>query len=713
MKQVVQYLKDGAVRVEDVPAPAPRVPGVLVATACSLISPGTERASVELGQASLLGKALRRPDQVRKVLDSLRRDGLKQTWRRVQQRLDVARALGYSCSGIVLESRDCEVVPGTRVACAGTDAATHAEVNFVPRNLCAAIPEGVSFEEAAFVALGGIALHAMHLASPGLGDDVAVIGLGPIGLLLTQVLRAAGCRVAGFDLRGDRLQKARELGTERVAEADRLFLQDQLRSWGLSRGFDCVFIAAASRTAAPVEWAVEAAADRGKIIVVGDVRTDVSRNDAYAKELTFVFARSYGPGRYDPAYEERGEDYPISQVRWTLQRNLTAFLDLVAGRQVQVAPLISHRLPVEQATRAYEIVAGAEPSLGVLLEYPLAESKPTTSLTLRSLPARAQGTVGVGVIGAGSYASGYLLPALQSDRRVERVSVVTAHGVSAKVAAQKFGFARCATDPADALGDANLDVVFIATRHDTHAALVIAAIEAGKAVFVEKPLCLSEEDLDRIAAAWHANPVALAIGFNRRCAPATKLLVDFFGAKREAPLNIQYTVHAGPLPANHWLRDPAQGGRIRGEVCHFVDWCHFLTGASFESVFATVQGTLPDEEMHGVLRFADGSQATILYDTAAHSSLPKETIEVSCAGRSARVEDFTAVVLHDARGIRRIRASGKGQAENVRAFLDRVLSPRAASASFQELTASTRATLALVESAATHLPVWFDHSPRV
>jgi polar amino acid transport system substrate-binding protein len=717
MKQVVQYLKNGDLRVEEVPAPALRVPGALVATACSLISPGTERATVELGRASLLGKALRRPDQVRKVLASLRRDGWRQTLRKVQQRLDVARAMGYSCSGVVLEARDCDFTPGMRVACAGTDAATHAEVNFVPRNLCAAIPEGVGFDEAAFVALGGIALHAVHLAAPSAGQNVAVIGLGPIGLLLAQIVRAAGCRVAGFDLRADRLQKARALGIEQTAEADRLLLRDQLRAWELARGFDCVFIAAASTTAAPVEWAVEAAADRAKIVVVGDVRTDISRNEAYAKELTFIFARSYGPGRYDPAYEERGEDYPIAQVRWTLQRNLAAFLDLVACQQVQVAPLISHRLPIEQAARAYEIVGGAEASLGVLLEYPLAEKKPATSLTLRTLPARRAGALRVGMIGAGAYASSYLLPALKAERRVELVSVVTARGVSAKTAAEKFGFARCATDPADVLGDAEIDAVFIATRHDTHAALVIGAIEAGKAVFVEKPLCICEEELERIGEAWSAKPAPLVIGFNRRYAPATEALCNFFGGgakRREAPLSIQYNVHAGPLPPQHWLHDPAQGGRIVGEVCHFVDWCQCVAGAPWEKLFATIEGSLPDQNLHAVLHFADGSTATILYDTHAHTSLPKEVIEVSCGGRTAHIEDFAEVKFLDSRSARRQSFRGKGQTEMVRAFVNSLASaPDLPALDFATLSASTRATLKLLESASTGLPVCFGLPSQV
>jgi polar amino acid transport system substrate-binding protein len=709
MKQVVQHLKNGDVRVEEVPAPALRGPGVLVATACSLISPGTERASVELGRASLLGKALRRPDQVRRVLDNLRREGLRQTVQKVQQRLDTSRAMGYSCSGVVLEALDCELAPGTRVACTGTDAATHAEINFVPRNLCAAIPEGVGFDEAAFVALGGIALHAVHLSGAGLGEDVAVIGLGPVGLLLAQALRAAGCRVAGFDLREDRLRVAQSLGLERTAQSDRLRLMEQLRAWNLPRGFDAVFIAAASSSSEPLEWAVEAAADRARIVVVGDVHTDISRSAAYAKELTVLYARSYGPGRYEPQYEERGVDYPPAHVRWTLGRNLASFLDLLARKQIAVAPLITHRLPIEQAARAYEIVSGAEPSLGVLLEYTVAESRPATTIEVRPRPARREGVLRVGCIGAGSYAASTLLPLLKADPKTQLLTVVTARGVSAKKAAEQFGFARCSTDPGAVLHDPDVDCAVIATRHDSHALLAIGAIEAGKAVFVEKPLCLREEELEAIEVAWRANPVPLMVGFNRRFAPATAQLREFFSG-RSAPLSMQYTVHAGPLPESHWLRDPAQGGRIAGEVCHFVDWCSFITESPCDSVFASVQGATAEENLHAVLRFADGSQAAILYDTSAHNSLPKETIEVSCAGRTARIENFTDAFFFDARG-RHERFRGKGQDEMLRAFLDALRAGKELPhAKFASLAASTRATLKLLESASTRLPVWLHSS---
>ncbi len=709
MKQVLQNLRTGSVQVAEMPPPALRAPGVLVATATSLISPGTERATVELGRSSLLGKALRRPDQVRKVLDNLRREGFWQTYHKVQQRLDVTRPLGYSCSGIVLETLDASHVrPGDRVACAGTDAATHAEINFVPRNLCVAIPDRVDFDEAAFAALGAIALHAARLGGSAIGETAAVLGLGPVGLLLAQILRAAGCRVAGFDLRDDRLDLARSLGVEKVATANVHTLDQTLAAWNLREGFDCIYIAAASRSAEPVQMAVAAARDRGRIVVVGDVPTDFPRAACYAKELSIVYARSYGPGRYDPAYEERGEDYPRAFVPWTAGRNLQAFLDLVARGDVAVAPLISHRFPIEQGERAYEVVTGSEPSLGVLFTYPVAERPARSTVILRKLEPRV-GAARIGFIGAGSYAAAYLLPAVKMCKHAALVSLCTSRGATARKAAEQFGFARCTTDPEEILRDPEINTVFIATRHDSHADLCARALAAGKAVFVEKPLCLAEEELARIQTAWDRAAAARAIGFNRRFAPATNAFLDFFArraASQSGPLSILYTVHAGPLPQGHWLHHPAQGGRIRGEVCHFVDWCHFFVGAPLGKLFAVIRGSAPEENLHAVLDYADGSVATILYDPSASRSLPKEVVEVSSGGRTAIIEDFAAITFLAPGGRRTARHKSKGQPEMVAAFL--APDDRSATLDFSAWSASTLATLKLLESAATGLPVWFD-----
>jgi len=712
MKQVVQDFRRGSIAVEDVPPPALRGPGVLLATACSLISPGTERAALELGRSSLLGKALRRPDQVRKVLDTLRREGFRQTWNKVQARLDSSRAMGYSAAGVVLVARDSDFTPGDRVACVGTGAATHAEINFVPRNLCARIPDNVSFEEAAFVALGGIALHALHLSEARLGEDVAVLGLGPVGLLLAQCLRAAGCRVAGFDLREHRLRMARTLGVERAAVADSAALEETLHAWGIPEKFDRIFICAASADAAPAEWAVAAAHDRARIVVVGDVRADFPRNACYAKELSIVFARSYGPGRYDPVYEEQGVDYPRAYVRWTLGRNLDSFLDLVSRAQVRVAPLVTHRFTIEEAVRAYEVVSGQEPSLGVLLQYPLAEHIPSPTVHLRAAPERRPGALRIGFIGAGSHAAGTLLPLLHQQPNLELVSLATTRGVTAKKSAAQFGFARCTTDAMELVRDPGIDAVVIATRHDSHAGLVAAAIESGKHFLVEKPLCINDAELARLAELWQMVPMRRMIAYNRRFAPATAAVRDFIGGGpklRREPLQIRYAVCPGRLQGGHWLHDPTQGGRIVGEVCHFVDWCEFVVSATVRRLFATLHGSFPEQTLNAVLDFEDGSVASITYNPSAHPSLPKERVEISTAGRTAILEDFVRLTLRDDRGTKEHSFKGKGHAEMVAAFC----SPGPAMDElpllpFGQWASSARVTLKLLESASTGLPVWSD-----
>jgi predicted dehydrogenase/threonine dehydrogenase-like Zn-dependent dehydrogenase len=704
MKQVAQNLRSGEIAVADVPAPALRGPGVLVATSYSVLSPGTDRATVEFGRSTLLGKALRRPDQVRKVLETIRREGLGATLRKVRERLDTDRPMGYSSAGVVLQSRDTPFAPGDRVACAGTDAATHAEINFIPRNLCARVPEGVPLDEAAFAALGAIALHALRLGEVALGEDVAVVGLGVLGLILAQALRAAGCRVTGFDLRPDRLAVGAQLGLDHISVASPEALSSPSSGSG---SFDRIFLCAASRSADPVEFAVQAARDRGRIVVLGDVRTDFPRNACYEKELSIVYARSYGPGRYDPAYEESGQDYPRAYVPWTAQRNLEAFLDLLARRRVTLAPLITHRLPITDAVRAYEIVAGAEPSLGVVIDYPAAESAPQQTLELRERPPRRAGTLGVRFIGAGSYAVTSLLPHLVADQRVHLLQVANARGLSAKHVADRFGFAACTTDAASVLADADCDAVFIAARHSLHAGLVAEALEAGKAAYVEKPLCITPGELGSLEEAWARHPLPVVVGFNRRFAPATEALREFFSAEAQQPVSIRYSVRAGMLPAQHWLRDPAEGGRIAGEACHFVDWCMAMAGAPLVRVFASLRGAAPDESLHATLEFAGGGQATLVYEPVAAHGLPKERIEIARGGRIAILEDFREVTFFSPAGRRRRLFRGKGQKEMIAAMLEGFLAGRAPHA-FADAIASTRATLNLLESASSGLPVLSD-----
>ncbi len=704
MRQVAQNLRSGEIAIAEVPAPALRGPGVLVATSYSVLSPGTERAAVELGKATLLGKALRRPDQVRKVLDTFRREGLASTLRKVRDRLDVDRPLGYSSAGVVLESRDAPFAPGDRVACAGTDSATHAEINFIPRNLCAGVPDGVALDQAAFAALGAIALHALRLGEPALGEDVAVIGLGMVGLILAQALRAAGCRVTGFDLRADRLAAASRVGVDHISVASPEALGESSIRGGL---FDRVFLCAASRSSEPVEFAVSAARDRARIVIVGDVRTDFPRNACYEKELSIVYARSYGPGRYDPAYEEQGHDYPRAYVPWTAQRNIEAFLNLIARRQMELAPLITHRLPIMEAARAYEIVSSSEPSLGVVIEYPAAQPANQKTIELRSRPPRQPGTLGLSWIGAGSYAVISLLPHLVADHRLRLLQVANTRGLSAKRVADQFAFAACSSDPSVIFADPDCDAVFITTRHSLHARLVEAALDAGKSVYVEKPLCVTLEELDALESAWKRHPLPVVVGFNRRWAPATLAVRKFLAGDARDPLRIRYTVRAGVLPADHWLSDPVEGGRIVGEACHFVDWCMALVAAPLDRLFASLRGAAPNHSLQATLDFSGGSQASIAYDSSPAHSLPKEHIEVSSGNRIAIIEDFRSVTFHSAKGRKRCYFHGKGQQEMLASAIGGFLAGRAPQP-FADAVASTRATLKLLESASSGLTVFFD-----
>ena len=706
MKQVAQRLSSGEIAVAEVPVPALRGPGVLLATSFSVLSPGTERAAIELGRSSLLGKALRRPDQVRKVLSTLRREGLGATVRKVRDQLDVDRPMGYSCAGLVLESCDAPFAPGDRVACAGIGAATHAEINFVPRNLCARVPPAVPMDEAAFAALGAIALHALRMGEAAIGEEVAVVGLGVLGLILAQTLRAAGCRVTGFDLRPDRLAAAVQVGLDHVAAPQHFTSGHGAAPHRREGSFDRIFLCAASRGSEPVEFAVRVARDRARIVVVGDVRTDFPRNACYEKELSVAYARSYGPGRYDPSYEEQGVDYPRAYVPWTAQRNLEAFLDLLAQRRISLGPLITHRFPIEQAGRAYEIVSGSEPSLGVVIEYPAAEHPPLAdSIQLRPPAPRRAGTLGVSFVGAGGYAATSLLPHLAADRRVRLLQVANARGLSAKRIAEQFHFAACGTDPAALLSDDQCDAVFIATRHSLHARLVEAALQAGKSVYVEKPLCVTLEELDALeTASSRAAGLAVAVGFNRRFAPATRELQDFFKPQAAQPASIRYTVHAGPLPAEHWLRDPAEGGRIAGEVCHFVDWCRMMAGAPVARVFASLRGAHTDPSLHATLDFTDGSQATLVYEPSFVPGMPKERVEISRGPLAALLEDFSEVTLHPPTGRKRRSFRGKGQQQMVAALVDGFLTGHPPFP-FAEAIASTRATLLLLDSASGGTPI--------
>jgi polar amino acid transport system substrate-binding protein len=679
MKQLLQNLKTGEGVVADVPAPVAQPGRVLVRAASSLVSAGTERAFVELGRKSLLGKAKERPDLVGKVLEKVRSEGLLSTLQSVREKLDESHALGYSAAGVVVEVGEgvTEFRAGERVACAGTGYAAHAELLSVPKNLCARLPEGVDFETGAFATLGAIALQGVRLAEPTLGESVVVIGLGLIGQLAAQLLRANGCRVFGVDLDSSRVELAKSLGADDgcVAGAD---VKRAVLKWSRGRGADAVLLTAATQSDEPVELAGEISRLRGRVVAVGLVGMNVPRQSYFQRELTLRVSMSYGPGRYDPEYEERGHDYPLPYVRWTEGRNLEAFLDLAAAGSLQTAPLVTHRFPVEQGERAYQLISGdtAEPYLAVLINYdttrelerhvrnPISNFKSETS----------NSQVRVGMVGAGDWARRMLLPNFKAEG-VEFVSIATASGVTARDVGGRYGFARFVSGADEVLRDENVNLLVIATRHGTHAELARRGLERGLDVFVEKPLALNDGELDALLEAARRSRGRLTVGFNRRFSPHARQAREFF-AERRGPLSILYRVNAGRVPRTHWTQDAGEGGgRIRGEVCHFVDFMRYLTGSPVtrvhaESVTSDDREAVDDDSVFITLKFADGSNGTVAYLAEGDRVLPKERVEIFGAGRAFVIEDYRASAGYSGgRETRsRLRAQDKGVREEVRAL---------------------------------------------
>ena len=666
MKQVLQNLRSGQTSTVDVPVPAPQPGEALVRTAVSLVSAGTERMVVEFAGKSLLGKARSRPDLVRQVLDKARREGLLTTVEAAFSRLDQPMALGYSSAGVIVALGEgmYGFHVGQRVACAGGGYAVHAEYACVPRNLLAPLPDSLDFDQAAFATLAAIALHGFRLAEVQLGERVAVIGLGLLGLLTVGLARAAGCAVFGVDLDPQRVALAEQFGARAVGRDQAV---EAAASFSRGRGCDTVLICADSSSADPVELAGMIARDRARVVAVGAVGLQLPRKIYYEKELTFLNSRSYGPGRYDPIYEEGGIDYPIGYVRWTEGRNLEAVVDLMADGRLDVRPLISHRFPIDQAAQAYELITGGrqEPFLGVLLTYPdgagsaapgqaspAVATGPVASPPVAARP-RTSGPLRVGVLGAGNFATAVMLPALKSIPDLQLVSIASASGMSARHAADRFGFQRAVSDPAEVLMDSQVDAVAILTRHHLHAGQVQAALKAGKHVFCEKPLALTAAELEDIRQALLAQPAAgpaplLMVGFNRRFAPLAVRLKAFVDGRAE-PLVAHYRVNAGFLPLNHWTQDLEQGGgRIIGEGCHFIDFLSFLVGAPPSSVSAH---GLPDggryREDNAVLTFTfpDGSLGVVSYLANGDKSFPKERVEVFCGGRAAALDDYRSLEL--------------------------------------------------------------------
>jgi predicted dehydrogenase/threonine dehydrogenase-like Zn-dependent dehydrogenase len=715
MKQVLQSARTGKIEVAEVPAPRVLPGCVLVKVGASLVSAGTERASTEFASKGLLQKANSRPDLVRDVMNKVRRDGILSAVSAVRSRLDQPLSLGYSSAGTLVEVGQgiVDLRAGDRVACAGAHYAVHAEYACVPRMLVARIPSAnVDFESAAFTTLGTVVIHGVRTSEAKLGDTVAVIGLGLLGQLTVRILQAAGCRVIGFDL----LQQRAELGCKSGAlatTASEAEFRDLCRQHSAGHGVDSVLITAETTSSGPVNLAAEVARDRAVIVAVGTVGMELQRPLYYQKELDFRISRSYGPGRYDAAFEQEGRDYPVGYVRWSETRNMEAFLQLLADEKVHVKPLITHCFEIENAKAAYELITGEKPQqyLGVLIRYSHEDRAPARRLELVSRrQAPGNGQLRVGVLGAGNFATGTLIPAIKALDKLVLEGLCASNGARARSAAEKFGFAFCTSDEDEIFANDAINTVVIATRHHLHAAQVIRALDAGKHVFCEKPLCLNENELQRIRAAYdrQGGGVRMMVGFNRRFSPMAEKMKRFLKSG-SGPFAMHYRVNAGMLPKDHWINDTEQGGgRILGEVCHFVDFLSFICDAAPGAVRATAIPRAPQEQDVVVsIEFVDGSTGTIHYLCSGDRVFGKERVEVFGGGGVAVLDDFRSLQLTRHGKTQSFRSwfrQDKGHRAEWKAFARAIRGSGPAPIAFDEICTTALATIRVEKSVRSGRP---------
>ena len=700
MKQILQNLKNGKADAIEVPCPQAVSGQLLIRTTRSLISAGTERMMLDFGKANPIDKARQQPDKVKMVLEKIKTDGLIPTLKAVRNQLDQPLPLGYCNVGLVLDAG--KNVTGFKIGDRIASNGKHAEVVSVPVNLCSPVPDAVSDDEAAFTVLGAIALQGIRLVQPSLGEAVVVTGLGLIGQLTVQLLRAHGCRVLGIDFDPTRLALAKSFGAEVVnlgSGEDALSAADR---FSRGRGVDAVLVTAATRSSEPMHQAALMCRKRGRIVLVGLAGLELSRDDFFKKELTFQVSASYGPGRYDPNYEEKGQDYPVGFVRWTEQRNLEAVLDMLASGRLDVKPLISHRFHLEQTEAAYAVVGGSEPSLGILLEYPTGFEKSdlvARTDTVRLSTAFQSDTFvernkapSVAFVGSGNYAAGVLIPAFKAAG-AKLATVASRTGVSGVHAGKKFGFDETTTDTASLFSDPKVDALVITTRHNSHAQLVLQALASGKHVFVEKPLCLTLDELAEIEAA--ARTPIVMVGFNRRFAPQVQKVKALL-AGLQGPKSFVMTVNAGAIPADHWAQDAeVGGGRIIGEACHFIDLLRFLSGTRITGHHAVKMDTLTNDSVSISLGFEDGSIGAVHYLANGSKAFPKERLEVFAGGRVLQLDNFRKLLGFGWPGFKKMNLwrQDKGQKACAAAFIKAITQGGPAPIPFDEIVEVARVSI--------------------
>lgn len=717
MKQLLQSLKTGETEIAEVPCPSVRRGQLLIRTSHTLVSVGTERMLVEFGKANWLNKARQQPDKVRMVLDKIKTDGLMPTIETVFNKLDQALPLGYCNVGVVIEVGEgvSGFIVGDRVVSNGK----HAEIVSVPVNLCAKVPENVTDENAVFTVLGAIALQGIRLIAPTLGEAIVVTGLGLIGLMTVELLLAQGCRVLGIDFDSEKLKRAEALGCDIVDLSKQQEPIQVAEAFSRGRGVDAVIITASTKSNEPVHQAALMCRKRGRIVLVGVTGLELSRADFYEKELSFQVSCSYGPGRYDSNYEEKGQDYPVAFVRWTEQRNFEAVLDMMASTRINPQALISHRFSIDHAEEAYDLIGSSHPSLGIILAYP-ASSKSEAQIrqqTLKVIKAHAAlsvvsslvatgiSSVCIGFIGSGNYANAVLIPAFKKTG-AHLKSIASSNGVSGFIASRKFGFDETTTDTAALFANDQINTLIIATRHNTHAQMVCEGLSRGKHVFVEKPLALSLDELQRIESVLNSktNKTNLMVGFNRRFAPHVQKMKQLL-AGITAPKAMIMTVNAGVIPIEHWTQDKLiGGGRIAGEACHFIDLLRFIAGSPIVSWRRFDVASTTEDTLSVTLSFADGSVGTIHYFANGNKSFPKERLEVFAAGRILQLDNFRKLTGFGWPNFKKMNLwrQDKGQAACALAFTQAIANGSSSPIPIDELIEVSRVTIEVANFYVSH-----------